>query len=461
LKIRHKITIWITLTAVAAALGFAVFVFVEFLEEPIKLIDAELGHMAEAMVSRNLAVEETVGRVDRARLPYPPDLYWIRVRGPSGRVIYRSRLAREIKLPERGGDAWFFETTVSRQRFQIGQDADDGVTFRVNKREVAVDGRNYQMMIAKPVEDLEEELIDLAREAAAGLVSFTLVLILVSYFIAGRILAPVEAINRLAREITGRTLDQRIPVGDNRDELSELSRTLNLMFDRLQHSFRRQKEFIAAAAHELKSPLALMMLSQEELLRRPDNGADLSEGLERQFTAMRRLKLLLTKLLDLSNLEVGGWLEISEICPAGIISEVLEDFSELIRSKGLGLVKSLDPDLRLAGDQGKIRRLFINLLDNAIRYNCPGGEIRVAVAAEDGEIVIRVGNSGQGIPQGELERVFDQFYRLEGSRSEDTGGSGLGLTIARRIVELHRGRIAIASRPGAMTEVTVRLPGRA
>ncbi len=457
MKIRNKITLWIALTSITAALGFAVFVFVEFLEEPVKLIDAELGHMAEALVSRNIALAGGGGAVDASRLPFPPGLYWIRVSDARGRVLYRSRLAAAINLPERGEKAWFFETIIPRDRFQLGQDSHDEVTFRINRRMIRVDGRDYRVMIAKPVEEIEEELIDLVCEVVAGLVTFTLLFGLASYFIAGRILAPVEAINRLARKITGHTLDRRIPVGDNRDELSELSRTLNLMFDRLQHSFTRQKQFLAAAAHELKSPLTLMMLSQEELLRRSDNSAELAEELERQLDTMRRLKLLLNKLLDLSRLEIGDGIIPEEMAPGSLAVSLLEEYRELIDHEGLAVTGDIAAETRMQGDPGKIRRLLINLLDNAIRYNRPGGRIEFDVTAAGDGINIRIGNSGPGVPVVDITRVFDQFYRVEKSRSRDSGGSGLGLTIARRIVELHQGRIGLTSRDD-WTEVTVHLP---
>ncbi len=463
MRIRQKITLWIAGTALVAAVSFSLFVFRETISEPYQFIDSELQRMASLLIEQGRAnpADATSWRLDAAQLPYSPDQYWIMVHDGQGRVLYRSAITRYTDIPSgRGRDAYNVERIIPRKRLPLGQDERDGVMFRVREFRGQVAGRTVTVRIAKPVEEMEENLLDLLWDVLVGLSSCTLLIVLASYWLAGRILSPLVTINRLAQEISERSLDQRIPLGKNRDEIHALAVSLNRMFDRLQYSFKRQKEFIGNASHELKSPITLLRLNVEEVLLHRQLEPQLRQDLERQLTTLGRMSRLITGLLDLSRLEQQESIDHREVDLAELAGQVLAEYEEMLAARHIRLANELRPgELLVRGDQDKLLRLLINLVDNAIRYNlAEAGRIRLWGERRGDTCSLTVANSGTAIPAAEIERLFDQFYRLEKSRSPLHGGSGLGLTIAKKIVELHGGRIRITSDPGGWIEVMVHLP---
>lgn len=459
MKIRQKITLWISVTALLATVSFSAHIFLELLEEPMRLIDRELAHMAESLFEQGENSGDERWTINETELPYSPNLYWIKVFDGESRVLYQSSLVSFTEIESAGDKKRYnVEKTISRKLIRLDQDAHDEVKFRVREIKRQEGERILTMRIAKPIEELEEELLDLLREVGAGLAVCTLLIVLVSYQLAGRIMQPVVSINRLVREIREKSLDRRIPVGENRDELATLAISLNQMFDRLQYSFARQKEFVGNASHELKSPITLLLLAQEELLLTPGLAEGMRKDLARQLDTMRRMNKLIRNLLDLSRLEQQESLHLETLDLAGLIKMVLEDYREMLAATQIKVSTDFSGNLSLQGDPEKLQRLLINLMDNAIRYNKRrDGLIKIAVHHANGFLCLKLANAGQVIPPEDLERVFDQFYRVEKSRSAGHGGSGLGLTIARKIVELHNGTISISSKDG-WTEVAVMLP---
>ncbi len=462
MTVRQKITVWIAGASLLAALGFTSFVFIELVEGPAKLIDQELLHMARGLVARGTAVTPAWSDIPPS-LPYPPDRYWIEVRTQEGDLCYRSALARAFSLPlpqGAGGKTSFtVERVVPRSVAQLGQDAENEVAFRVLTTWVAVDNGRYLVTIAKPIEALEEKVVEVLRETSVGLITCTLVILAVSYWLAGRVLQPVAAITALARSIDEGNLARRLPESGGRDELDELARMLNAMLDRLHLSFQRQKGFLANAAHELKSPLALLTLRLDSLLQRADMDEATRSDLVAMRTTVQRMALLVKKLLDLSRLEMRPEPRPEPVDLAGLVREVAAEYRDMTEARGIDVRLDLERCAPVRGDVDMLRRLCINLFDNAVRYNEPqGGKIAARCNAANGDVTLTLGNSGPGVPAGEEERVFEQFQRVDKARSPASGGTGLGLTIARRIVQLHHGRIALASRPNAWTEVTVTLP---
>jgi len=319
----------------------------------------------------------------------------------------------------------------------------------------------YIIQIAKPLDQLQDEVTDLVQIIALGLLVTTLLLILLSYGVAGRILKPIGVINRMARDISDRTLDRRIPLGKSRDELYELSGSLNRMFDRLQYSFDKQKQFIADASHELKSPITLFMLFMERALHRKDLPGSFKQRLMHQGNILRRMSRLVKNLLDLSALELKRNIDLKEVSLPSLLKSVLGDYEDVFAAKKIIVDMDIPENLAVRGDKDELQRVLINLVDNAIKYNRDGGEIRIKASKADQRVRLSLFNTGRGIPKADLDKVFEQFYRVEKSRSLRYGGSGLGLTIVKRIVELHGGTLEIESEPGAWTRVNVTLPAPA
>jgi two-component system OmpR family sensor kinase len=461
MKIRHKITLWISGIALLAALALASFIFKELLEEPLRLIDNELTFMAESLFSQGANSSSEPWRIDDASLPHPSGQYWIKVVDPENEMVYASSLTQFTEIPERRGghSRYNAEQVIPRAAIDLGQDDGDEVAFRVRVFARQVNGRVLTMHIAKPVEELEEEMIHVLLQALLGLLICMTLIVFVSYFLAGRILQPVVVMTRLARKISEDSLDQRIPLNKNNDELTALGQALNLMLDGLQYSFTRQRAFISNASHELKSPLTRLLLTQDELVQNQTLSPEIRVDLDRQLTTMRWMKKLIQNLLNLSHLEQQDILVLETVNLSVLFAGVLENYQEMLAATAIAVRIDLEEDMVLQGDRLKLQRLFINLVDNAIRYNDPEqGKLNITGKKSDGACIIEVDNAGLTIPLTDQELIFEQFYRVEKSRAAGHGGVGLGLTLCQKIVELHGGQIQVHPSDLGGTKFRVILP---
>jgi signal transduction histidine kinase len=460
-KIRYKITLWIAGAGILASLVFSVIVFWEMVEQPYRLIDKDLETMAGTVV--RLVETTTTQSKDPAQKDSPFDTgqYWIKIYDDHMNVLYQSKLTRHTDLPFKNtNQPYMVERIIPRERINLDQDSKNEVVFRIKTFNNRLRDQPCRVLIGKPVEKLEEEIVDLAQGLAVGLSATTLLLIVLSYYIAGKILTPINVINRMARDINDRSLDQRIPLGKSKDELYELSDSLNRMFDRLQYSFAMQKQFIADASHELKSPITLLSLFMEDSIHLKDLPETFRIRLIRQYDILQRMRRLVKNLLDLSALEIKESMDFEELNLSELAKSVHEDFVEVVEARHIDVAIHIPEELRIMGGRDSLQRVLINLVDNAIKYNVDGGKIEITAEAKNDNVYLSVFNTGSGIPEKDIDRVFEQFYRVEKSRSSQYGGSGLGLTIVKRIIELHQGNITIESEPEAWTRVNIHLPNQ-
>ena len=361
---------------------------------------------------------------------------------------------------DKGEEAYMASAYVPKKRIDLHQDDEDEVTFRVRVIAKNIKDAPYLIQIAEPVGSLEEETFDLLAAIGIGLAVSTILLAGLSYVLAGRIVKPIAAINRLAREINENTLKKRIPLGKSRDEIHELTTRLNQMFDRLQFSFARQKQFLADASHELKSPIAMLRLFFDEAIQNRDLPEAFHKQLDTQGRNVLRMDRLVRNLLELSVLEIKSSLTLEPFNIAGLARSVAADFAPLMEKEKIRLEIEMPQQVEIIGDKDKIRRALINIFDNAVKYNKKEGCINFTVTEKKGRIHLSLYNTGLGIPEEDLPRVFDQFYRVDKSRSTRYGGAGLGLAIVKEIVRLHKGTISIDSRQGLGTRVDIFLPER-
>lgn len=461
MKIRYRITLWITGAGLIAGLLFSLVISYEMIEQPYELLDAELDSQAQTLLS-GLSPEngKLTGLPNKNMMESIGKLYWFKVFNDQLDLIYASEMTRFAALPlEKNKSGYNIKMKIDPKATMLDEDDSKNVTFRVRVLPYTFDGHNYLIQIARPMEKLEEEITDLMVMISVGLVCFTLLLILLGYVVAGRILKPIATINTLSREITEQTLNKRIPLGESQDELYELSSSLNTMFDRLQFSFQRQKEFIANASHELKTPISMLRLFFDEA-RQHDNLPEIfQKRIVTQRSILYRMERLVKNLLDLSVLELVDSFTPEPVDMSMLASQILSEFKEIIEVSSIKLTTEIESGLFLQADKEKLRRVLINLIDNAIKYNSDKNkEIRFHLWKEDKSVRIEVYNTGQGIPEEDLLRVFNQFYRVEKSRSSTLGGSGLGLTIVKRIVELHHGRITLQSDSRSWVRALIEFP---
>ncbi|QUH04789.1 HAMP domain-containing protein [Saccharopolyspora erythraea] len=297
--------------------------------------------------------------------------------------------------------------------------------------------------------------LDSVREATGAAVrglllampALLLLVAVITWFATGRALRPVESIRREFAEITTHDLHRRVPVPDTRDEVAELARTMNGTLDRLDRSVAMQRQFIADASHELRSPLATVRTPLEVAARRPER-ANWPSVTADALGDLDRLQALTSDLLLLARLDAGS--------PA---RSVLLDLADLVRAEvgrrsGPVVLDTAEP-VRVRGNRAQLTRLLTNLLDNAERHAVDA--VRVAVRPRGRWAVLEVADDGPGIPPADREKVFQRFTRLDDARGRDDGGSGLGLPISREIAAAHGGTLeAEDSESGAC--LVARLP---
>ena len=277
-------------------------------------------------------------------------------------------------------------------------------------------------------------------------------------FLAERALKPVQQITKTAQNIEGSDLSQRINVKTD-DELGMLASTLNEMIGRLEESFNRQRQFTADASHELRTPLAIMQAEATLALSKERSPDDYRKSLETISQESDYMSSVIGKLLFLARSDAGKeQLSFEDVELKGLITGLASNIEALAQDKGIKFVVDAKEELTVNGDKVKLRQLFINILENAVRYTPIAGQISVSLVQKDANAVVAIADTGIGIPPEHLPHIFERFYRVDKARARADGGVGLGLAIAKIIAESHKGKIEVESELGKGTTFTISLP---
>lgn len=321
---------------------------------------------------------------------------------------------------------------------------------------------NSQTRVALVVGRLPNDILNMLAAFRMAILNSSILLLVLAgvggWFLAGRTLKPVERIADIARSIGESDLSRRIDV-ETDDELGRLGRTLNGMISRLEEAFIKQRRFVADASHELRTPLAVIQAESSLVLEKPRDPEQYRRSLELVSQEVDYMSEIVGKLLVLARSDAGSeQLNIQDIELSGLLAELGQDLEALAQEKGLSLgFHPLDP-LTVRGDRVRLRQLFMNLLDNALRYTPAGGSVTGSVVRKDDLAVVTIGDTGVGIPPEHLPFIFDRFYRVDKARTGGEGGTGLGLSIATSIAKMHGGSIEVESEVGEGSTFRVLLP---
>lgn len=279
----------------------------------------------------------------------------------------------------------------------------------------------------------------------------------ITFFISGHALKPLCDFSKKIEEVQAQNLsDSRIE--ENKfSELNQLSVSYNKMLERLSEAFKLQRQFTANAAHELRTPLAVMQLQIDlyNSSKHPDNDTSAQQTISMITEQTERLSKMVRTLLDMSELQTIARDE--EIAIAALVEEVLADLEPLAQEKGINLIEKCD-NVLLMGSDILIYRLVYNLVENAIKYNFSGGTVTVTATQQNSQLHLTVEDTGNGIPEELKERIFEPFFRLDKSRSRELGGVGLGLALVREIVRVHNGSILVKNNANSGTTFEVIFP---
>lgn len=345
----------------------------------------------------------------------------------------------------------------------------DGEPWRVFTEAVPMErgghSREGWIQVAQELDVMTETLTSLRYQILWGIPLALFLAGLGGFFLARRALRPIKRITQTAQTINAGDLSRRIDYEGPADEVGRLAATFNKMLDRLESAFERERRFTGDAAHELRTPLTAMKGRVEVTLSRPRAVAEYTETLQEIGSQVERLIHLSNDLLFMARLDQGRQQTIRReaVSLADLLPAVIDQVQPLARRKDIGLDQEIPAAVAVEGDLDLLIRLFLNLLDNAIKYTPAGGRVAVRVKASGEEAVVAVSDSGPGIPTEHLPHLFERFYRVEGDRAryleeDGQGGAGLGLAIAAEIVRVHGGRIEVESTMGEGTTFTVRLP---
>ena len=370
----------------------------------------------------------------------------------TGQWLYRSAVLENsqvpIRLPKELGDEPLYENLTVQ-----------GTPVRFATGRVLVNGHPYTIQVAAPLKEFNEAL-----ERFRLILWFAVPLLVLGaglggYLISRRALRPVDRITAAAESISISNLSERLEVPDTSDELQRLSETLNGMLARLNSSVQRISQFTADASHELRAPVSLIRTTAELAVQGRTNDEYRADMLQILAEAERTSKLI-DSLLLLARADAGG----SELQPeltdlSTSVREAVDQGRSLAADKQIELQAGLNgASLVVLGDGEALRRLTFILIDNAVKYTSERGHVGVGLNRVDGQAVITVADSGIGIPEADLAHIFDRFWRADKVRSRGTGGAGLGLSIAKWIVDQHHGSIEVRSQANRGTVFTVKIP---
>ena len=279
-------------------------------------------------------------------------------------------------------------------------------------------------------------------------------------FLANRALSPVAAITKTARQITAADLSRRLASNLPDDEIGQLAATLNAMLERLDQAFQRERQLTADVSHELRTPLALLKTQLSLARSRPREAAALLQMMADMEADVDRMTRLTEQMLTLARIEQDHSFRFEHVDVIGVLHTAVENLRGQAADRQVDVVvpEFDQPALYVEGNQEQLLQLFLNLLDNAIKYAGAQGRVTLQIDQDGQSVSVAIANSGMAIAPEHLPHLFERFYRADSARARETGGFGLGLALAAAIVKAHRGRIQVTSEPGIDTTVTVTLP---
>ncbi len=380
---------------------------------------------------------------------------FVEVLAPAGSILYRNgRLGNRTlgAAPLAGEGVGGYSVRSERLA--------DGTRVRLVSRLHSLEGRPILIRLGHTEEPLWSRLNEMLLGSMFVLPVVLALAGFAGYGLVRRALGPIEQMARRAKEITPQRLHDRLPNDDTDDELGQLARVFNETLARLEQAFEQLRRFTSDASHELRTPLAAIRSVGEVGLQKDGTRSEYRDTIGSMLEEVNRLTSLVENLLTISRADAGSLqLELVEVPVLQLAREATALFEVLVEEKALSLVLSGDESATVLGDRLFLRQAFINVLHNAVKYSPVGGQIRIRVLRSSDDVVVEIEDDGPGVPIEDRQNLFDRFYRVDKARWRESGGAGLGLAIAKWVVEAHGGIIGIDSEIKAGSLFRFHLPG--
>lgn len=477
-SLRFKLTLWYVLILGILLISFSSFLYLTLSRSLYRDVDHKLRSLAELIASESTSPLSKFGfgNIDQAleaSMNLKPIGKFIQVLDESGRIGRTSENLKSVQLPIslnalRNGSKGLITYETNRS---LGNTPLRIITYPVKENNQVT----KMIQVASSLEDVEDALNTLLIILIVTVPSVLMIASLGGQFLANKALKPVDRVTQTARMITSQNLNQRIQTLKVKDEISRLIDTFNEMISRLDQSFRQIKQFTTDASHELKTPLTILKGEVEVALRKKRPLHEYEQILESNLEEIDRMSKIVEDLLLLSKADIGEIrLNREDIHLTRFISGLTEQMKILAQPKNIRIeISNHQNEIHVLGDTLRMRELFINLIENGIKYTEAGGSILITLTKETDDSVnpltpkekkavtfakIIVADTGIGIAKEDQDKIFNRFFRVDKARSREQGGSGLGLSICKWIVEAHQGEITVESEPGKGSSFIVRLP---
>jgi len=454
LPIRLRLTAWYFAILAVVLSAFGISAYFAMRHSIRQTVDEELQIRSEGV---HQLIERDIQRGHRDDLPEGLREHTelrqggalLQVSDEQGNWLYRSTVMSDYGVPR--------PATVPRRATEFMR---KDVPLRIWTQKVSVAGQSYLIQSAFEMDDFYESLHHFALLLFISIPSLLLCAAAGGYWISTRALAPVDQIAQTARTISAQNLSSRLVVPKTGDELQRLSETLNGMLERLEAAFKKITQFTADASHELRTPVAVMRTRAELSLRKARSAEEYRDVIAEVLTELEKTSGLIEQLMFLARADSGAeTLHFTNTNVAEVLREACHQGSALAEAKQIGFQERISGDsMWIQGDATSLRRLFLILIDNAVKYTPANGQVEVSLQRNDGYAVAQVRDTGIGIAEADLPNVFERFYRADKARTRESGGVGLGLSIGRWITEVHAGTIEVHSSPGRGSMFQIRLP---
>lgn len=346
-----------------------------------------------------------------------------------------------------------------RVRFELGPDGEGNVYWCLIQGATSPKGRRVAFEFGVNAKRLEESIAELRLGLLTAVPVVLLLSLAAAWLLTNSSLRPFGQLVASLRKIRSSSLNERLPVGNGSDELGTLAVAVNEMLAEVERAFSLTQEFTADAAHELRTPLARLTMLLEGSLGKELTEQEARSILDEAYEECVRLRRLVDDLMLLARLDAGEVeAEPTQFDVAGVIEDIRELWEDAAQERGIRMEVHVQGATAMSGHPALIRRLLGNLVGNGLRHALAEGHVRVAVAGDPRSLYIEVSDTGPGIPLQKRESIFRRFYRGDRSRNASTGGAGLGLSICRKIVDLHGGRIEADERQGGGATFRVTMP---
>lgn len=459
LPIKWKLTIWYSGILALILVVFSSAVYIYFENSLMNSIDTKIKSIADVLSSsltdsHNQGVLGNFERYLENVLGKKPKGKFIQIIDPSGKIDAKMNDMETDVLPVP------FSTMERAAKGEIVYETVENLSSRTRIVTIPfIENKQVSFVqVGSSLTDFDETMRKLLIAMIIGIPTCLSVIVIVGYFMARKSLKPVDQIRKAAVKISSSNLDERIDIKGRRDELSRLAETFNAMISRLKDSFQRINQFSIDVSHELKTPLTILKGETEVALRKERNNEDYRHLLRSNLEEIDRMAQIIDDLLLLSKADRKDVkLNIENISLRDLIADVCMKMKIFADKKKISLVIDELADVRLSGDELKLRRMLWNIIENGIKYTPKDGTVTVSSYTNNGCVCIDVRDNGIGISADDIGYIFDRFYRADRSRKRESG-SGLGLSISKWIAEAHKGVIEVTSQPAQGSLFLIKLP---